>query len=108
MQLPRFRMNTSIGVSGAKAGTLSFLIGGSEEAFNRASPLLALMGKYVIRCGPSGSSSSVNNPVPGALSGKSPPCERDFDDGFATALMIKVCNVIRIRMKQFIQTETMG
>lgn len=41
-------------------------------------------------------SSSVNNPVPGALPEKSPPCERDFDDGFATALMIKVSNVIHI------------
>lgn len=35
-------------------------------------------------------SSSVNNPVPFALPGKSPPCERDYDGGFATALMLKV------------------
>lgn len=35
-------------------------------------------------------SSSVNNPVPAALPGASPPSERDFDGGFATALMIKV------------------
>jgi len=34
-------------------------------------------------------SSSVNNPVPGALPDKSPPCERGFEGGFATALMIK-------------------
>jgi 3-hydroxyisobutyrate dehydrogenase len=35
-------------------------------------------------------SSSVNNPVPCALPGHSPPCERDFEGGFATALMLKV------------------
>jgi 3-hydroxyisobutyrate dehydrogenase len=34
--------------------------------------------------------SSVNNPVPGALPEKSPPCERDYRGGFVTALMVKV------------------
>lgn len=34
--------------------------------------------------------SSVNNPVPSSLPGKSPPAERDYDGGFATALMLKV------------------
>jgi len=34
-------------------------------------------------------SSSVNNPVPSALPDKSPPCERDYEGGFATALMLK-------------------
>jgi 3-hydroxyisobutyrate dehydrogenase-like beta-hydroxyacid dehydrogenase len=129
------------GVIGAKAGTLSFLVGGSKESFSRASPILALMGQRMIHCGPAGSglaakicnnlmlgveqivvaeamllgqrlgldpavlasvinnstgacwSSSVNNPVPGALPEKSPPCERDFEGGFATELMIKVSDV---------------
>ena len=35
-------------------------------------------------------SSSVNNPVKTALPEKSPPCERDYEGGFATALMLKV------------------
>jgi len=35
-------------------------------------------------------SSSVNNPVPSALPNQSPPCERDYEGGFATALMLKV------------------
>ena len=126
------------GVAGAKAGTLSFLVGGSEEAFKRASPILAHMGKKIIHCGPSGAglaakicnnmvlgvqqivvaeamllgqklgldaavlagvinsstgacwASSVNNPVPGALSDKEPPCTRDYEGGFATSLMLKV------------------
>jgi len=34
--------------------------------------------------------SSENNPVQGAVPGKSPPCERDFEGGFATSLMLKV------------------
>lgn len=35
--------------------------------------------------------SSVNNPAPSALPDKSPPCERDYEGGFATSLMLKVC-----------------
>jgi 3-hydroxyisobutyrate dehydrogenase len=35
-------------------------------------------------------SCSVNNPVPSALPEKSAPCERDYEGGFATALMLKV------------------
>ncbi|KAG9014996.1 hypothetical protein FRB94_007068 [Tulasnella sp. JGI-2019a] len=41
------------------------------------------------RCWPS----SVNNPVPGALPGQSPPCERDFKGGFASKLMLKDLNL---------------
>ena len=35
-------------------------------------------------------SSSVNNPVPSSIPEKSPPCERDYEGGFATVLMLKV------------------
>ncbi len=38
-------------------------------------------------------SSRVNNPVPGALPDKMAPCERGFEGGFATALMIKAGDV---------------
>ncbi|KAJ7582573.1 3-hydroxyisobutyrate dehydrogenase [Mycena floridula] len=125
------------GVTGAKAGTLSFLVGGTESAFKLVHPILATMGLRIIHCGPSGSglgakicnnmilgvqqivvseamllgeklgldpavltsvisnstgqcwSLSVNNPVPHSLPGKSPPCERDYEGGFATSLMLK-------------------
>lgn len=131
-------MKSSAGVTGAKAGTLSFLVGGTEQAFQLAGLVLAYMGQRIIHCGPSGAglgakicnnlilgvqqivvaeamllgqkldldpamlasvinsstggcwSSSVNNPVPSALPDKSPPCERDYEGGFATALMLKV------------------
>lgn len=43
------------GVSGAAAGTLSFLVGGPSQAFQLAEPFLASMGKRIIHCGPSGS-----------------------------------------------------
>lgn len=41
-------------MSGAAAGTLSFLVGGTQDAFRQAEPLLAAMGKRIIHCGPSG------------------------------------------------------
>ncbi|KAL1710003.1 NAD binding domain of 6-phosphogluconate dehydrogenase-domain-containing protein [Schizophyllum commune] len=125
------------GVAGAKAGTLSFLVGGEADAFARAKPILELMGRRIIHCGPAGAglaakicnnlvlgvqqivtaeamllgqrlgldpavlaavigsstgscwSVNVNNPVPGALADKAPPCERAYEGGFATALMLK-------------------
>ncbi|RDB21345.1 3-hydroxyisobutyrate dehydrogenase, mitochondrial [Hypsizygus marmoreus] len=125
------------GVTGAKAGTLSFLVGGTEASFKRSESILGLMGQRIIYCGPSGSglgakicnnlvlgvqqivvgeamllgkrlgldpailagvinsstggcwASSVNNPVPFSLPGKSPPCQHDYEGGFATALMLK-------------------
>lgn len=125
------------GVTGAKAGTLSFLVGGTEASFLQARPTLELMGKRMIHCGPSGAglgakicnnlvlgvqqivvgeamllgrklgldpavlagvinsstggcwASSVNNPAPSSLPDKSPPCEKDYEGGFATALMLK-------------------
>jgi 3-hydroxyisobutyrate dehydrogenase len=39
------------GVSGATAGTLTFMVGGSEDAFRRAEPFLAAMGKAVVHAG---------------------------------------------------------
>lgn len=130
------------GVAGAKAGTLSFLVGGTQTAFEHAAPTLERMGKNIIYCGASGAglaakicnnlvlgvqqivvseamllgqklglepkvlasvvnsstgacwASSVNNPVPGAVPDKSPPCERDYEGGFATRLMLKVCHML--------------
>lgn len=39
---------------------------------------------------------SVNNPVPKALAEKSPPCERDYEGGFATSLMLKVSRILNL------------
>lgn len=39
---------------GAKAGTLSIMVGGTRSAFERASPLLQAMGKNIVHIGESG------------------------------------------------------
>jgi 3-hydroxyisobutyrate dehydrogenase len=42
------------GVGGAKAATLTFMAGGSPEAFARAEPILSQMGTRVVHCGTAG------------------------------------------------------
>ena len=42
------------GVGGATAGSLTFMCGGSAEAFEKAQPLLDIMGGKVIHCGDGG------------------------------------------------------
>jgi len=42
------------GIAAAAGGTLTFMVGGSDEAFARAQPILAAMGKAVIHAGPAG------------------------------------------------------
>lgn len=39
------------GVGGAEAGTLTFMVGGSDAAFASAQPLLQRMGKNIVHCG---------------------------------------------------------
>ena len=39
------------GVAGAAAGTLSFMVGGEQAAFNKADPLLKIMGKNIFHAG---------------------------------------------------------
>ncbi|HWT13928.1 MAG TPA: 3-hydroxyisobutyrate dehydrogenase [Allosphingosinicella sp.] len=123
------------GIAAAEAGTLTFMVGGTEEAFRRAEPFLASMGKAVIHAGAPGAGQAAkicNNmllgasmiatcetfvlaqklgldpqtffdiaskasgqcwsmtsycPVPGV--GPETPADRDYDGGFATALMLK-------------------
>jgi len=43
------------GVGGAEAATLSFMVGGTDDAFERANPILSFMGKNIVHCGESGS-----------------------------------------------------
>ena len=43
------------GVPGARAGTLSFMVGGDRTAFERALPVIQTMGRDIIYCGPPGS-----------------------------------------------------
>lgn len=43
------------GITGAAAGTLTFMAGGDDIAFERVTPLLEIMGQKAVLCGPSGS-----------------------------------------------------
>ncbi len=43
------------GVGGARAGTLTFMVGGTGGAFARAEPLLTVMGQKAVHCGAAGS-----------------------------------------------------
>jgi len=57
------------GVGGATAGTLTFMAGGSEEAFARVAPLFEVMGQKAVHCGPSGNGQAAkicNNMILGA------------------------------------------
>jgi 3-hydroxyisobutyrate dehydrogenase len=42
------------GVGGATAGTLTFMAGGSDEAFSVAEPLFSVMGRKAVHCGGAG------------------------------------------------------
>jgi 2-hydroxy-3-oxopropionate reductase len=44
---------------GAKAGTLSIMVGGGAEDFERARPIFEAMGKTITHCGPAGSGQLV-------------------------------------------------
>ncbi len=52
--LPSVDAPVSGGVGGAEAGTLTFMAGGSPDAFARAQPILAAMGRKIVHCGPGG------------------------------------------------------
>jgi 3-hydroxyisobutyrate dehydrogenase len=123
------------GIAAAEGGTLTFMVGGSPDGFERARPFLEQMGKAVIHAGGAGAGQAAkicNNmllgatmvatcetfalaqklgldlqtfydisskasgqswsmtsycPVPGV--GPETPADRDYQGGFATALMLK-------------------
>jgi len=51
---PMLDAPVSGGTGGAIAGTLTFMVGGAHEAYERALPVLSAMGKHIVHCGPSG------------------------------------------------------
>lgn len=57
------------GIAAANAGTLTFMVGGTDEGFARAEPILAEMGKAVIHAGDAGAGQGAkicNNMLLGA------------------------------------------
>ncbi|MBX6741161.1 MAG: 3-hydroxyisobutyrate dehydrogenase [Acetobacteraceae bacterium] len=51
---PMLDAPVSGGVMGAEAGTLTFMVGGPDDAFARAEPILKAMGRTVVHCGGAG------------------------------------------------------
>src|SRR5438270_2442837 len=57
------------GTGGAKAGTLTFMCGGTDAAFAAAKPILEKMGKRIVHCGDAGAGQAAkicNNMILGA------------------------------------------
>ncbi|MBA4752554.1 MAG: 3-hydroxyisobutyrate dehydrogenase, partial [Sphingopyxis sp.] len=57
------------GIAAANAGTLTFMVGGTDDGFARAEPILAQMGKAVIHAGDAGAGQGAkicNNMLLGA------------------------------------------
>ena len=57
------------GIGGATAGTLTFMVGGSDDGFADAKPLFDIMGQKAVHCGPSGNGQAAkicNNMILGA------------------------------------------
>jgi 3-hydroxyisobutyrate dehydrogenase len=57
------------GVGGAKAATLTFMVGGAPDAFARGKPVLEHMGKRIVHCGAAGNGQTAkicNNMILGA------------------------------------------
>lgn len=47
------------GTGGAEAGTLTFMVGGAAEAFERGRPAFDAMGKTIVHCGDAGAGQAV-------------------------------------------------
>ncbi|MEM6482966.1 MAG: 3-hydroxyisobutyrate dehydrogenase [Pseudomonadota bacterium] len=57
------------GIGGAEAGTLTFMVGGADDAFATCAPLFEVMGQKAVLCGPSGNGQAAkicNNMILGA------------------------------------------
>jgi 3-hydroxyisobutyrate dehydrogenase len=57
------------GVGGAAAGTLTFMVGGSDAAFAKVQPLFEIMGQKAVHCGSAGAGQAAkicNNMILGA------------------------------------------
>jgi len=48
-------------VTAAKGGTLTFMVGGKEEAYEKAAKILQHMGKNVIHTGATGTGQVISN-----------------------------------------------
>jgi len=75
------------GVGGAAAGTLTFMCGGTDEAYARAKPVLEIMGQNIFHAAGQNWSMTSYCPAPGPV--ETAPSNRDYQPGFAAAMMLK-------------------
>ncbi len=59
MNCPSLDAPVSGGTTGAAAGTLTFMVGGSEDAFAAGKAILEAMGKKIVHCGGNGAGQSA-------------------------------------------------
>lgn len=88
------------GTAGAAAGTLTFMVGGSEGDFARALPYLQCMGKNILHAGPSGAGQVTkvcNNMLLGVLM-----------TGTAEALSLGVANGLDPKVLSGIMAQSSG
>lgn len=82
------------GVGGAVAGTLTFIVGGSEEGFERARPVLEAMGKNIFHAGDTGSGQIAklcNNMLLGILmSGTAEALALGVENGLDPAVLSEI------------------
>ncbi|KAG4207721.1 hypothetical protein ERO13_A03G085101v2 [Gossypium hirsutum] len=79
------------GVVAAEAGSLTFMVGGSEDVYLAAKSLLLSMGKTQFSVVDEEMVHDSYNPVPGVMQGV--PSSRNYSGGFASKLMAKDLNL---------------
>jgi len=77
------------GVGGAVAGTLTFMVGGSEQGFERARPVLERMGKTIVHAGPAGNGQAA----------------KICNNMMLAAAMIAVCEGFQLAQKLGLDTQ---
>jgi len=77
------------GVGGAAAGTLTFMVGGSEQGFDRARPVLERMGKTIVHAGPAGNGQAA----------------KICNNMMLAAAMIAVCEGFQLAQKLGLDTQ---
>jgi len=106
------------GTTGAEAGTLTFMVGGSEAGFARAQPYLAQMGKTIVHAGGPGNGQAAkicNNMILGismiavaegfSLAAK---LGRDYKPGFTADMMLKDLKLAQNAAQTVGQATPMG
>ena len=80
------------GIGGAAAGTLTFMVGGPDDAFETVRPLFEVMGQKAVHCGAAGAGQALQGAIQGVNEAqqKSGQLAAAFERGDASADLAKV------------------